>query len=229
MIKKIEKYKVLSKENPFGKAAVTYTDIIEDTRREKRRWQNVGLFSLVFFLASFYVMYRAVNLQQTVPVLITLSEWGEATYKGAVNTETNKLKEIPEAAIQYQVRDFVTKLRTIPLDGEILYRDIAHCYEMVTAECEKKMTGELRREDPFGQIGKQKRGVTIESVLKVSGSTYQIDWIETTGTTNSSMVSKYRVRGVVTTELLVPPEEKRINNPLGIYIADYDMTVLKGL
>jgi type IV secretion system protein VirB5 len=229
MVKKTETYKVLKGENPFGKAAATYTDIIEDTRREKRRWQNIGLFSLVFFLASFYVMYRAVNLQQTVPVLITLSEWGEATYKGAVNIETNKLKEIPEPAIQYQVRDFITKLRTIPLDGEILYRDIARCYEMVTAVCEKKMTGELRKEDPFGQIGKQKRSVTIESVLKVSNSTYQIDWIETSGVPRSSTNVRYRIRGVVTTELLVPSEEKRINNPLGIYIADYDMTVLSGL
>jgi type IV secretion system protein VirB5 len=174
-------------------------------------------------------MYRAVNLQQTVPVLITLSEWGEAAYKGAVDVERNKLKDVPEVAIQYQVRDFVTKLRTIPLDGEILYRDIAHCYEMVTVTCEKKMTQELRKEDPFGQVGKQKRGITIESVLKLSSTTYQVDWIETSGAANSTSGMRYRVRGVVTTELLVPSEEKRINNPLGIYIADYDMTVLSGL
>jgi type IV secretion system protein VirB5 len=228
MAKKTEKYKVLTEENPFGKAAHTYADIIEDTRREKRRWQNVGLFSLVFFISSFYVMYRAVNLQQTVPVLITLSEWGEASYKGAVGIEGNKLKEVPEIAIQYQARDFITKLRTIPLDGEILYRDIGRCYEMVTSVCEKKMTGELRNDDPFGQVGKIKRNITIESVLKLSNATYQIDWIESSGAPNSTPV-RYRVRGVVTVELLLPPEEKRINNPLGIYIADYDMTVLNGL
>jgi type IV secretion system protein VirB5 len=229
MAKKIEKYKVLTKENPFGKAGETYSDIIRDTQREKRRWQNVGLFSLVFFMASFYVMYRAVNLQQTVPVLITLSEWGEAAYKGAVNVESNKLKEVPEAAIQYQVRDFITKLRTIPLDGEVLYRDIAHCYEMVSASCEKKLTAALRNEDPFSKVGKEKRGIAIESVLKLSGSSYQIDWIETSGAPSSPAGVKYRVRGVVTTELLAPPEEKRVNNPLGIYITDYDMTTLGGL
>jgi type IV secretion system protein VirB5 len=229
MAKKVEKYKVLTIDNPFGKADVVYTDIIEDARREKRRWQNVGLFSLVFFLASFYVMYRAVNLQQTVPVLITMSEWGEATYKGAVNIESSKLREIPETAIQYQVRDFITKLRTIPLDGEVLYRDIAQCYEMVTAACEKKMTRALRDEDPFGAAGKRKRNVTIESVLKLSSSTYQVDWIEAESVVGSTSSVSYRVRGVVTIELLIPSEEKRVNNPLGIYIADYDITVLKGL
>jgi type IV secretion system protein VirB5 len=229
MAKKVEKYKVLTIDNPFGRADVVYTDIITDARREKRRWQNVGLFSLVFFLASFYVMYRAVSLQRTVPVLITLSEWGEATYKGAVNTESSRLREVPETAVQYQVRDFITKLRTIPLDGEVLYRDIARCYEMVTAACEKKMTLALREQDPFGVIGKQKRNVTIESVLKLSSSTYQVDWIETESAPGSTTSVRYRVRGVVTVELLTPSEEKRVNNPLGIYIADYDMTVLQGL
>jgi type IV secretion system protein VirB5 len=224
MAKKTEKYKVLTADNPFGKAEVTYTDIIEDTRREKRRWQNISLFSLLFFLASFYVMLTAVNKQQTAPVLITMSEWGEATYRGAVNIDSGRLKDVPEAAIQYQVRDFITKLRTIPIDAEILYRDIKRCYEMVTAACEKKMTRELRNEDTFGKVGKQKRGVMIESVLRLSSATYQIDWIETV---TASSTSQYRVRGVVTTELLVPPEDKLINNPLGIYITDYDMTVLK--
>jgi type IV secretion system protein VirB5 len=224
MAGKIETYKVLTKENPFGTADVIYKDIIEDARREKQRWQLLGLFSIVFLIASFFVMSRAVSLQKTVPVLVTLSEWGEATYKGKVDIEKNRMNAVPDAAVQYQVRKFITDIRTIPLDGEILYRDITQCYDMVTSECAKKLTGELRKENIFGKVGKEKRSVEIETVLKLSGSSYQIDWRETATTTQSMT---YRMRGVVTIELLEPPENKIINNPLGIYIADYDMTILK--
>jgi type IV secretion system protein VirB5 len=223
MAKKAAVYKASGVKNPFEAQDKVYHDLIADAQREKRRWQNMALFSLLFIIAAFFVLNRAVNLQRTVPVLVTVSEWGEASYKGEVRQD-GKSSQVPELAIQYQVRDFITKLRTIPTDPEILYRDISHCYEMVTGACEKKMTGELRTDDPFGKIGKQKRNVTIESVLKLSSTTYQIDWIENITVGQNA---QYRVRGVVTTELLVPPEKKRVQNPLGIYIADYDMTVLR--
>jgi type IV secretory pathway TrbF-like protein len=84
------------------------------------------------------------------------------------------------------------------------------------------MTRELRQADPFSEVGKLRRTVSLESVLRLSSSTWQADWIETTSDGNGSK----RYRGVFTIQLLEPPARQRVQNPLGIYIDTYDITEL---
>ena len=216
-------YKPMELKNPFERGDATYHDLLRDAVKEKTAWKRVGLFSLILFVISVYIYFHAVSLQRTVPVLVNVMEWGEARYIGEVR-EGNTGK-IPEAAIQYQVRDFITKLRVISNDGEVIYRDITQCYEMVTRKGETKMTAELRRDDPFSLVGDLKRVAVIESMLKLSTETYQVDWIETT---SGKEYKKVRMRGLVTVKLLEPSDKKRVKNPLGIYIDDYDFTTIEG-
>jgi type IV secretion system protein VirB5 len=210
--------------NPFEAEDKVYHDLIADAHKEKSTWQKIALFSLIFPIISVFVYVRAVNLQRTIPVLVTVSNWGEAKYQGEV-TESLTSMSVPDAAVEYQVRDFVSKLRAIPTDAQVLYQDITHLYDMVTAQCSKTMTAQLQANAPFDVVGKTKRLIEIESVIKLTGGSYQIDWIENnSGTSNYSQ----RFRGVVTTKLLEPPKDKRVKNPLGIYIDDYSYTEIQG-
>ncbi|GHU44870.1 conjugal transfer protein TrbF [Spirochaetia bacterium] len=217
-------YKPMELKNPFERGDATYHDLLRDAVKEKGRWRNVALFSLILFVVNIFIYYHAVSLQRTIPVLVNVMEWGEAQYIGEVR-EGNAASKVPEAAIQYQVRDFITKLRGISSDGEVMYRDITQCYEMVTRKGETKMTAELRRDDPFSLVGDLKRVAAIETMLKLSTETYQVDWIETTSGKENK---RFRMRGLVTVKLLEPSEKKRVKNPLGIYIDDYDFTTIEG-
>lgn len=214
-------YKPLDLKNPFESADKQYHDLLRDAKRDKDRWVKIAFFSLGFFIISLVILLYAVRLQDTVPVLVAVTQWGESHYLGEVKQSGF---QVPEIAVQYQVRDFITKLRTISVDREILYRDITACYDMITAQCEREMTADLRANDPFAEVGQTKRSVIIETVLKVSAETYQVDWIEvSTGKENANA----HIRGLFTVKVLDPPAEKRVKNPLGIYIDDYDMTVVE--
>jgi type IV secretory pathway TrbF-like protein len=137
-------YKPLHVNNPFQAQDAVYRDLLGNAHRDKKLWQKIAFFSLGFFIISLGVLFYAVRLQDTVPVLVGVTQWGEAQYLGEV-----KSSQVPEIAIQYQVRNFITMLRTISSDRDILFRDITACYDMITTQCEKKMTGELRANDPF--------------------------------------------------------------------------------
>jgi type IV secretory pathway TrbF-like protein len=72
-------------------------------------------------------------------------------------------------------------------------------------------------------VGKERRSVEVESVIKITGSSWQIDWTETTAAA-SAAPKRARMRALVTVRLLPPADIRK--NPLGIYIENCEMTEL---
>jgi type IV secretion system protein VirB5 len=210
--------------NPFGRAEKAYGDLLAEERKGKDRWRRAAFISQGFVVLCACILWYAVSLPKTAPLVITVAPWGEAEYRGDVSGLSYWNAQIPETAIQYQVREFVRELRGISGDSEVLYQNITRCYARVTEKCNRKMTAELREEDPFSLVGREKRTVTIESVLRLSTHTWQADWIENTA--GGANTGRRRMRGVFTVELLEPQAKQRVLNPLGIYIDDYDVTEL---
>jgi type IV secretion system protein VirB5 len=214
-------YAELPAGNPFERGEKAYGDLLENERKGKGRWRQAAFILLGCVALSFGILWYAVRLPKTVPLIVTVAPWGEAEYRGEATGLSYQNAQIPEIAIQYQVREFVMELRGISVDSEILYQNITRCYARVTEKCNRKMTTALREEDPFSLVGKTRRVITIETVLRLSTQTWQVDWIESNSGTDSMT---HRMRGVFTVELLEPSAKQRVLNPLGIYIDDYDFT-----
>jgi type IV secretion system protein VirB5 len=218
-------YKPIEIENPFRKGQdKAYADILQDKMKEMRWWRGIiGVGVLLLFTVSLCFFVYAVNMQKTVPVLINVLPSGEAQYLGEVRQ--NVELTVPESAILYQVRKFISNLRSISTDPQVLYNNIEDCYAMVTAAYEPIMTRTLRSASPFDLVGKVRRTIETESVLKITGNSYQIDWIETS-TNNTSGRSTVRMRALVTIRLLPVNDAVIRKNPLGIYIENCEMTEL---
>jgi type IV secretory pathway TrbF-like protein len=216
-------YAPLALNNPFEARDRRYGELLLNERKEKNLYRIIALVCLGFTGLSIVGLFYGVSLQKNIPYLVNVMPTGESQYLGEVRR--NGSLEIPEAAVQFQVRTFLTYLRSIPGDREMLYRDITLCYSMVTAECEKKMTRELTGDSPFkASRDGIKRTLQIESVLKLTNGTYQLDWTESTS--SGGQTSRSRLRGLFTVKLLAPTDKNRQANPLGIYIDNYDITAL---
>jgi type IV secretion system protein VirB5 len=212
--------------NPFREGQdKAYADILADKMREMRWWRGiVGGGVLLLFLASFAFFVYAVSLQKTVPVLINVMPTGEAQYLGEVRQ--NAGTQVPEAAVLFQIREFITCLRFVPTDPQVLYNNIDKCYSMVTSAYEPAMTRNLRAASPFDLVGRERRSVEIESVIKITGSSYQTDWTETLASASAAQ-KRTRMRALVTVKLLpVADANTAKKNPLGIYIENCEMTEL---
>ena len=218
-------YKPLPFPNPFREGQdKAYADILQDKMNELKWWRRiVGPGSLLLFGISLALFAQAQRIQKTVPVLINVMPSGEAAYLGEVRQAA--APEIPEAAVQFQVRKFITNLRSVSTDPQVLYVNIDDCYAMITTNYEPAMTRFLRSASPFDLVGKTRRSVEVESILKITGSSYQVDWLETTEEGRSSR-KHARMRALVTVKLLPVTDATIKRNPLGIYIDNCEMTQL---
>ncbi|GMO54514.1 MAG: conjugal transfer protein TrbF [Termitinemataceae bacterium] len=221
---KATNYRPIEVRNPFidgGDKA--YADLLFQCQKDKNWWRNiVGAGTLILFVITFCFFVYAVNLQKTVPVLINVMPNGEAAYLGEVQ---QKSVQVPESALQFQVRKFISNLRSVSSDNQVLYNNIDECYSMITTSYEPVMTRMLRSNSPFDLVGKTRRSVEVESVLRITGSSFQIDWIETE-TSQTLSPKRRRMRALVTIQILAPDNNTIKRNPLGIYIENCEMTEL---
>jgi type IV secretion system protein VirB5 len=219
-------YKPVELPNPFREGQdKAYADILLDKMNEMKWWRSVigiGILGLSFLNLVFFII--ALSTQKTVPVLVNIMPTGEAAYLGEVR-QNNSALEIPEAAILFQVRKFITNIRSISTDAEVLYNNIDDCYYMVTGSYEPLMTRMLRSNSPFEQVGKQRRTLDIKSVLRTTGNSFQVDWIENSIDPSGS-TRKKEMRALVTIKI-IPVEPSFIKrNPLGIFIDNCEWTEL---
>ncbi len=214
-------YLDLPVENPMKRNEKLYCDMLAKESRGKKAWLIIAFAELIVIIVLTCFIGYAVNLPKKIPVVITVLPWGEAQYVGDVSSYSYETVNIPESAFVYQVETFIQRLRTLPNDGEVLTQNITSLYHMITPTVEGKMTPDIRQDNPFSVIGVKKRIITIESTIRVSGSTYQVDYIETQ---SGRETGARRYRALVTTVRKTPPKKTEKLNPLGIYISDYNIT-----
>jgi len=149
---------------------------------------------------------------------------GEAQYIGEVRQNGNI--QIPDAAIHFQIRTFVSNIRSVSTDYDIIYNNIDDCFYMCTANYNPIMKQMILENSPFELYGKIRRSVEFESVLHVTGYSYQVNWTETVIEASSTNPKKTKYRAVVTIRLIKPTDDTIKRNPLGIYIENFEMTDL---
>jgi len=222
---KATNYKPQNVKNPYldgkGKA---YGDILEKAQKKSQfLLYIITPCSLGLFAITLLLFFHAISLQATVPVLVNVMPTGEAAFLGEVR-HTGEVA-VPEAAIVFQVRTFITNMRSIPADAQVLYSNINQSYAMVTSAHEPHMTRHLRANSPFPLVGSVRRTVEKESIIRVTGNSYQADWTEVSVSQGGSPTRR-RMRGLITI-ILIPPQPSFIRyNPLGIFIDAFEWTEL---
>ncbi len=204
-----------------------YEQMEKERKKSENKWKFFAYISIGGFVLSLIVMVWAINLPKSVPVLVSLSDFGEAKYVGEVNRINYSGIKIPEIAIEYQIRKFVINKYTIPGDAEVLRNNLIDCYSCLTRDTSSKLSTELKEHNPIKDVQNIRRKVEIESVLKTSKNSYQVDFTITQTSPNEGSKVVIRMRGIVTVVLLEPADDDKVLNPLGIYFNAYDFTEIK--
>ena len=216
-------YKSLDIPNPFKEGQdAAYANLLLDKTKEAQSWRKSLFISAAFFAISLILFFVAISQQQIVPVLVNVMPSGEASYLGEVRQSGDI--QIPEASILFQVRTFVTYLRSVSTDYQVVFDNIDNCFHMVTQRYHPIMRDMILRDSPFELVGKMRRSIEVESVLLVTGRSYQINWTEIV--IESANTKRARYRAIVTIQLIQPTAATIIRNPLGIYIENFEMVEL---
>lgn len=199
-----------------------YMQLIKEQRNSDLRFKYVAIISSVGFILSLLIILITVRLPKTAPLVITVSDWGEAKYIGSVNKLSYNGIKVPAVAIEYQIQRFVTNLHEISSDPNIVKRNLKDCYSCCTMASAQKLTNRLKENNPLEKFGRAYKTVKIESILQLTKDSYQVDFIVNISDRAESQVKRIRNRGVISIKLMEPAKEDQVKNPLGIYITDFD-------
>jgi len=221
---KSSSYKSLDIPNPLTSGQdAAYADILLDKTKEVNLWRKSAFFNIFLFIISLIFFLVSISQQKTIPVLVNVMPSGESQYLGEVRQSGNI--QVPDSSIHYQIRKFVTNIRSVSVDYQIVYNNIDECFFMTTSSYTPIMRNMLLNDSPFDYVGKIRRTVNVESILNITSNSYSINWSETVLDTSSNQTVS-RFRAVVTIRLITPTDVTIKRNPLGIYIENFEMTEL---
>ena len=204
-----------------------YEEFVRNDALRDKKFRIFAWTSCLGFLIALLICFYAVNLPKQVPLVITVSDWGEAKYVGNISRLNYQGLKIPAVAIEYQIRKFVSNFFEIPGDTAVLKKNLRDCYASVDAATAEKLSNTLKEDNPLKNVGKIFRTIDIESVLKLTDSSYQADFVLSDKDKSASRVNKRRFRGILTIKLLEHAKDDMILNPLGIYITDFEFKEIK--
>lgn len=192
---------------------------------------KLALVVLIFIIAvlSIGISFFLTKRTQVIPAIVTMNDFGQAQYVGEVSRKNFQNFNIPEVAMIYQVKDFINIYKSLSSDKAVVKRNIEKAYHLLTAVSASKYSTLLREDNPYKDFGDHTREVEFETEpLKISKDTYQVDYRLITRTLTGVIIKDIRQRAVITIKALNPTEEDIQDNPLGIYITDFDIKDIKG-
>ncbi len=211
-----------SSDTPFS----IYKKLKHDEQIRNAKWKWFAWGCLGCLIAAIAALVWALSLPKTVPLVITVSDWGEAKYVGKISSMSYSGIKVPQIAVEYQIRKFVDHAYAIPTDSAILKRSLNDCYSSLTRDGANKFTLMLKDDNPLQRFGQVIRTVEVESILKLTNDSYQVDFYVTETDSGGKPKSRTRMRGVLTVAFLEPePDEQKVN-PLGIYFSNFDFTTV---
>jgi type IV secretion system protein VirB5 len=170
--------------------------------------------------------FRVLGIQKEIPIVIEVNELGRAKYIGDVSGRLYlQGYTVKDYMIESVLRDFIAYTRSIYVDQEVMSKNYQQAAGWCSNEIKTKLRDDLVAEDPYVMVGRIKRTISIESGIKITDGTWQYDWFDVTSDMYGKEISKIRYRGMFTVAIKEPQSEnERFNNPLGIYIVDYNIS-----
>ena len=203
--------------------------ICGQTMRENRMLKlEVVVLVIIVLVLSIGIVFFLSKRTQIIPALVTMNDFGQTQYVGEVSRKNYQNFTIPEIAVTYQVKEFINLYKTLSSDKEIVKKNIEKSYHLLTSVSASKYSTLLKENNPYKDYGSYTKEVIFETdPLKISKDTYQVDFKQITRTLQGMVVDSKRQRAVVTIKTLKPTEEDIKDNPLGIYITDFDIKDIK--
>ena len=214
-------------ENPYLNARRAWNEHVGDVVSARRAWQAAGFVSLLIALAAVGGVVYIGSQSKFVPYVIEVDKLGEAV---AVQP-AQKADPANERVNHAYVAAFINDARLVTPDIALQRAAIFRIYAMLSPNdpATQKMNQWLDSgggTNPFKRAETETVGVQIETVIRQTETSWQVDWVETVRDRQGVVKAvPYRMRALVTVYLsplsTKTSEEQIRRNPLGIFVSDY--------
>lgn len=204
---------------PYQRAMEEWDNRIGNARVQAKNWRimALSLAGICLILAGGLVHQSAKST--VVPYVVEVNREGLVQ---AVGPAPQTMYVPSKAVLQYFLSQFVTYVRSIPLDPVVAKNQWLAAYGYLRQSAANSLNEIARREQPLAKVGQETVAVQIKSVVPLSAETFQVRWEESTCNQEGSPAGVKNMTGLFTVEIAPPSDEKTLKvNPLGLYIKHF--------
>jgi len=204
---------------PYQKAMEEWDNRIGTARVQAKNWRIMALsLAAISAILAAGLVYQS-SKSTVVPYVVEVNSDGLVQAVGPAV----QAKYVPsKAVLQYFLSQFVTYVRSVPLDPVVAKNHWLSAYGYLRQRAANTLSEIAQQEQPLKRIGQETVAVQIKSVVPLSAKTFQVRWEESTFSKEGIPVGLRNMTGLFTVEISPPTDEKLLKvNPLGLYIEQF--------
>ena len=199
---------------PYQRAAQVWDDRIGSARVQARSWRLAffGCLALSCGLSAGLVWQSARG--HIIPWVVEVDKLGEAREVAPAIADYRPT----DPQIAFHLARFIENVRAIPVDPIVLRQDWLRAYDFTTDKGALALNDYARTNDPFANVGKVQIGVDVSSVIRASGDSFRVAWVERRYQ-DGVLAETARWSAILTVVVETPrtPDALR-KNPLGVFV-----------
>lgn len=225
--KKSLEVKKEKQENPYLNARRSWNGHVDGLMSSLKIWQLVGMTSLLISLASVGGMIYIGSQSKFIPLVFQQDKDGNTI-------SVTRADKVPDAMVDdYRTTAlrFIENIRLVTADVDVQRKAVLHTYaylapnDPATVKANEYLNGNAEV-NPFNRALKETVSTEIRSVLQLSNTSWQIDWMETVRTLDGSIKEKPKLMRAVIHLYQVKATEitntEVLNNPHFIFVRDFN-------
>lgn len=210
-------------ETPFLRARDEWDDRYSRLGAQAANWRFVALVLLILNIFVSAGSYQLATRSRVVPYIVTVDSLGQPVAFGPVEP----LKHLDERLYRYLLSLWLFNARSVVSDTEAQKALLFSAYAYAEGDATTFLNTHYRENSPFARAKDTTVSVQVNSVLKLSPRTWQIEWTETSRTAVLGGTSQEKWRAVVETRLEPPAKTDAIlANPVGLWLTAINWTRL---
>lgn len=199
---------------PYQRAAQVWDDRIGSARVQAKNWRLMAFagLGLVLFLSAALV-WQSVQSRIT-PYVVQVDKFG------AVQAVAPAVQNyVPtDAEIAWYLGRFISDVRGLSSDAVIVRRNWLEAYDYATDHGAAALNRYAQANDPFQALGQKTVSVQINSVVRVSDTSFQVKWTEEVFE-HDALAKTERWTSILSVVTKAPATAEVLKrNPLGLYV-----------
>ncbi|MGF6227851.1 type IV secretory pathway TrbF-like protein [Inquilinus ginsengisoli] len=201
-------------ETPYQKAAQLWDERIGSARVQARNWRFMAFGCLVLAGGLGAGLLWQAARGTVVPWVVEVDRLGQVQAVAPASAGYQPT----DPQIAWHLARFIEDVRGFPADPVVVRQAWLRAYEFVTDRGAVALNEYARVSDLFGKIGRQQVAVEVSSVIRASGDSFRVAWVERRFE-NGSLAATERWTAILTIIVDPPHDADGLRrNPLGIYV-----------
>lgn len=209
-----------NEENPYLNARREWNERYGSYIKAASTWRLVAVISGIITIIAVIGLAVIGSQNKHIPYIVEVDKLGAAVAVAPAKQIQNQ----DERVIKHALAEFISNYRTIYGDPAVQKETIfkAYRYLLPASAAYSAVSDNYKQNSPFERMATERVNVEVMSVIAISPTTWQVDWVENKFDAQGHATGSENYKGAATLKFIAPKSEAEIfANPTGLWISEF--------